>query len=100
MNTNDAPDFEVLVWKKKCALTAGGTIEILPNASRGGVLEIVVRPRSGPGAPFHIVVHQKGAELISSALEAQIRSERRQTNLADQNVLKELDALLERRSNK
>ena len=100
MNTSDAPDFEVLVWKKKHALAAGGTVEVLPKASRGGVVEMVVRPRSGAGAPFHVVVHQQGAELICSALKAQIRSEKQQPDLTDQNVLKELDALLERHTNR
>jgi len=91
-------DFEVLVWKKKRALTAGGTIEVLPKASGGGVLEIVIRPRNGRGAPFHFVVHERGAELISSALTARIGSEKRQMKLDDHNVLQELDALLERRN--
>jgi hypothetical protein len=51
LNMSGGSDFEVLVWKKKRALTAGGTIEVLPKASGGGVLEIVVRPRNGRGAP-------------------------------------------------
>ena len=77
---------------------AGARIEVLPKASGGGVVEIVVRPRNGRGAPFHFVVHERGAELISSALKARIGLEERQMKLDDQNVLQELDALLERGS--